>query len=313
MTCRLELNAIAVKDLAVRITGSSPVLNPAATLICRAGRADATFFTYTRADATAQTAVLTATMGTAAISTNIVLAPKTTSMAASRSVDSGLMADAADGELSISRVVSAASGSELACSSGSLAAVVGTNLAVNPEELPEVLINGTAVPVVAALPSRILFQCPSADPGTTLEVVVRNTRGTSRPVQTTAQKINPGIFTLDGSGAGVGRIGRVGTEETATVAAPGILGVPVQTDDVISILVTGTGDSKLVAMVDGIAHDISEIASVEVPGVRSIVIRLSQAVRAGAEIPVHIEAVDPSAGFVRSNEVYISVLPVVRQ
>ena len=123
----------------------------------------------------------------------------------------------------VTRVVNAASRSEAAaCSPGAIASLEGRWLvegqaASDPTghstELSGtvVRVNGIEVPILSASISRVDFLCPAAAPGSTLQIALQTLTRVAQPIQTVSQETTPGIFSLDGSGAGQGMIMHSGT------------------------------------------------------------------------------------------------------
>ena len=139
----------------------------------------------------------------------------------------------------VTGVVNAASRlREAACSPGAIATIEGRWLAngttvTDPTggslELAgtKVWANGAAVPVLSASDEELNILCPEAVPGSELEFVVQTDHGTADPVRTKALSASPGLFSLDGSGRGQGRVSLRDTDQTAMIRNYQIAGQPV--------------------------------------------------------------------------------------
>ena len=120
------------------------------------------------------------------------------------------------GEPVATRVVNAASrSSKVACGPGAIAAVQGrwflntqavSDFSGASQELggAKVLVNGVAAQLLSASETELTFLCPQALPGTTLEITAQTDHGIAAPITTAALAAAPGLFSIDGSGAGQG-------------------------------------------------------------------------------------------------------------
>ncbi|MBY0374195.1 MAG: carboxypeptidase regulatory-like domain-containing protein, partial [Bryobacteraceae bacterium] len=98
------------------------------------------------------------------------------------------------------RLANTASGYlDAACSPGSMASLVGSQLTAGSEEgNGRVLVNGNKVPVLRWTGSRVDFQCPELPPGAELAIVAETADGEplSEKIETRMQESAPGLFTL---------------------------------------------------------------------------------------------------------------------
>ena len=139
----------------------------------------------------------------------------------------------------------AEAGSTVSDPSGSSSKLLGTGVA----------INGDAVPILYASPTRVDFQCPVSAPGTGLSIIVETEQGTTQPIRTVVHSLAPGIFSADGSGSGQGAVTHAGNSNLAMVPNYRYAAQPAQTDDLLVVRATG---------IDGAFRIFVNIAGVEV-------------------------------------------------
>jgi adhesin/invasin len=97
------------------------------------------------------------------------------------------------------------------------------------------------LPVFYASEKQINIQCPNLAPGTAFTLIVDGPHGSSSPLSLIMQYATPGVFSLNGSGAGQGA---VLIANSATIAMPHsdtIPSQPVKAGDYVSIYVSGLG------------------------------------------------------------------------
>jgi uncharacterized protein (TIGR03437 family) len=98
----------------------------------------------------------------------------------------------------VTGIVNAATrSSEAVCSSGAVASIQGRWLNGGT-----VSADGVSVPVLSASATEVNIQCPAFAAGTEFHLAVETEKGMSQPIRTITQYATPGIFTVDGSGAG---------------------------------------------------------------------------------------------------------------
>src|ERR1700733_1407272 len=106
----------------------------------------------------------------------------------------------------ITGIQNAASLTQPACSPGSDRSGAVTNLAGT-----QVKVNGEYASVVYASATRVNFVCPGTDAETALTVSAENGAGVTDPQSTTMYQTAPGLYSVDGTGAGQGLIMLSGT------------------------------------------------------------------------------------------------------
>jgi uncharacterized protein (TIGR03437 family) len=106
--------------------------------------------------------------------------------------------DVDSGEPVVTGIVNAASRSkEAACSPGAIATIEGRWL-----QDAKVWANGIAVPVLAASETGVDILCPDAVAGSELSFTVSSDFGGPKVLRTISRSAAPGLFSLDGTGAG---------------------------------------------------------------------------------------------------------------
>jgi uncharacterized protein (TIGR03437 family) len=68
----------------------------------------------------------------------------------------------------------------------------------------KVLVNGVVAQLLSASETELTFLCPQALPGSTLEITAQTDHGIAAPITIAALAAAPGLFSIDGSGAGQG-------------------------------------------------------------------------------------------------------------
>jgi uncharacterized protein (TIGR03437 family) len=68
----------------------------------------------------------------------------------------------------------------------------------------KVLVDGLPAKLLSASETELSFLCPEATAGSELEITVQTDHGIAAPIQTVARASAPGLFSVDGSGAGQG-------------------------------------------------------------------------------------------------------------
>ncbi len=204
----------------------------------------------------------------------------------------------------ITDIRNAASQTQPACSSGSVASVTGRWLASVTQPVfdltggstalggARVLVNGTGVPVLAASSARIDFLCPTFPGGTVLNVIVQSDAGASDPTQTTTDDVSVGVFANDGSGTGQGSVFLAGTSLLATSRTYQNLGQPALLGDAITLRVTGMGNSGTTLPMVKISDLYARADAINpVPGmagVYDITVTVPPGVPEGAAVPVNV-------------------------
>jgi uncharacterized protein (TIGR03437 family) len=156
--------------------------------------------------------------------------------------------------LQVHSVVSSATWSAAAaCSPGALATIFGTGFTdgarASAETVPlptelqgvKVRLDGAYASLLYVSPEQINFECPDQEPGQPVTLTVESGARTSEPVTTTWQAATPGIFTIDGSGAGPGAILIANTDKFAVRADATVPAEPARAGEYASIYLTGLG------------------------------------------------------------------------
>jgi len=146
---------------------------------------------------------------------------------------------------------SASYATNLVCSAGSLASIFGsgftngakegTTTTPFPTELAGVGldVNGGPAPLLYVSDQLINFQCPNADPGSPVTIVVKGTNGKTAEVELTQEEASPGIFSTNESGQGQGAVLVAGTSLIAGPVGPGSR--PIHPGEYIEVFATGLG------------------------------------------------------------------------
>jgi uncharacterized protein (TIGR03437 family) len=117
-----------------------------------------------------------------------------------------------------------------------------------------VTVNGTAAPIYLVSSGQINFLVPYAVTGTTANIIVKNSTGTSNTVTLPLATTSPGIYSVDFSGAGYGVIlhADYSLVTTTSPASPG---------ETVQIFLTGLGAVKP-SVADGVAAPSSPLSLV---------------------------------------------------
>jgi uncharacterized protein (TIGR03437 family) len=221
-------------------------------------------------------------------------------------VDSGLPV--------ITRIVNAASRSQKApCSPGALATIEGRWLAddsVASKQPPgtTVQINGAAVPVLYASPTRVDFQCPDSQ-GSTLAIVVETAQGGTQPVEAAAGSLAPGIFSVDGSGSGQGAVMHAGSSNFAMVPNYRYAAQTAQAGDHLVIYATGIdGAMRIAVNVGGIETTPDSITPLPgYPGVSQVSFTLPQSTIPGETVDLSLTGLLWDGTTTNSNRISIAI------
>lgn len=219
----------------------------------------------------------------------------------------------------ISRIANAATDSEDAvCSPGGIGRLEGRWLLEgspigaargNSTQLAGtvVKVNGTPAPLLSASPDQVEFLCPSAAPGASLEIALRTAVAEAQPVWIVARAVAPGIFTLDGSGEGQGKIVHAGTGTLAMIPDHLHASQPAMAGDELSIYATGIEGAPELTVAMG-EREITP-QSIEPDPDRAGVYRINVIVPDGLstpDVPVLLKIRMPDGSAVVSNEVMVA-------
>jgi uncharacterized protein (TIGR03437 family) len=135
--------------------------------------------------------------------------------------------------ISLSAVVNAASNRTGSIAPGEVIALYGSGLA----GVQSVLFNGVQAPLLYSTDTQVGAVVPYGITANSVQIVAQRSSGTSAPLPATLATTAPGIFTLDGSGAGqAAATNQDGT--TNTPASPAAAGT------IITFLATGEGQTS---------------------------------------------------------------------
>ncbi len=230
--------------------------------------------------------------------------------------------------------------SQSPCSPGGLATLLGTGItrsqSVSADVVPlprkladvEVMINGSAAPLLFVSATQVNFQCPQLAAGTTLNVVLRSSLGVSAPAQILMRHASPGIFTIGANGKGQGTIFLAGESSWAMIRNGFVPSRPAAAGEFVTIYATGLGPvNGTVADGQGppggsLVRAASEVEVLldgrpaEVPfaglapglvGAFQVNAIVPPGLAAGDEIPVLLRVKQPNGVWVQSNQVLMGI------
>jgi uncharacterized protein (TIGR03437 family) len=215
---------------------------------------------------------------------------------------------------------------EEVCSAGGMATLTGKRLASSDRPWADdsgavtelggvkVLVNGAPVPVLYTAAGKVNFLCPAVPSGSPLHVSVENAAGRFDAPDGMERTATPGIFSIDGSGAGQAAVTFAGTGDVAAVRSYRVQGQPAQPGDQLSILATGIGAAadpstglRAVVKIGGLSADVESIGPSSSAGVYELRFTLPAAVPAEDEVPLTIQVAQPDGQVIESNRVTIAV------
>ena len=226
-----------------------------------------------------------------------------------------------DGEPVVTRVVNAASRSaETACSPGAIASLEGRWLSQeSPAEDPSgaslrlggasVLVNGTAAPILYSSERRVDFLCPPAPPGTPLQIILQSAGEIAPTVETIEQAMAPGIFSVDGSGAGQGLVAHDDDSTLAMIRNYRYASLPALAGDQLVVYATGvTEAAHLLVEIGDTRATVESITPVPgKPGLFLIAVATPQVSGSAITAAVRVTGELPGGSAVRSNPVSIAL------
>ena len=205
----------------------------------------------------------------------------------------------------------AGSGAVAACTPGALTALVGTSLAgFNSTGTVRVLVNDASAPVIRASSEQVDFLCPQLAPGTPMAISVAAGDLTSNEVRTVMQKAAPGLFSLDGSGNGLGMVVHLGG--LAALSRFDRVGMPATAGDAITLFATGMdctqspGDPKPLLYFGHTHQQPTLLKPSSFAGVCEIHAVVPDGL-AGNEVTLVLEAVREDGTIVRSNQILMAI------
>jgi uncharacterized protein (TIGR03437 family) len=199
-----------------------------------------------------------------------------------------------------------------------------------PTELAgvQVIVNGVAAPLLSAAESRLIFQCPSLDPGTPLHIAVQGPSGPAIPLaETVMTAASPELFTLatsqgDATNQGVILLGA--TDQIAMTANTNVPSRPAIAGESLTIYAIGLGEvasgtasqsdspallkNQIRVVIGG--TEIAPGSVVLAPGALGLFqidLQLPQEVPSGSAIPLFLKAILPDGTTIESNEVTLAI------
>jgi uncharacterized protein (TIGR03437 family) len=225
------------------------------------------------------------------------------------------------GEPVVRRIVNAASHSpEAACSAGSLATIEGRWLTDGSSAADasghssvlagtKVWADGAAVPILAASATELSILCPDTVAGSEMQLVVETGHGAAAPLQTVVRSATPGIFSLDGTGAGQGLVLLAGANAVAMIRNPQVAGQPAIAGDQVVVYATGIERLKnLSVQIGDVQVTPTSIAAVaNRPGLYQVAITVPAENREAGDFPLSLSGDAPDGASWHSNVVKVAV------
>jgi uncharacterized protein (TIGR03437 family) len=182
----------------------------------------------------------------------------------------------------------------------------------------KVKVDGQYVAVLSASPTEVHFVCPSASPGTQIEVGVETANGVSEPLSMVMRSASPWIFSLDAPGPKQGVASFVGTTELAMVRNAQVAAHPAQPGDEILLWGTGFGTSGEVqsgtvsVKIGGVDAQVESVNAVTgQAGVYTVRLRVPVPMVFGEEVPAQLQVTGSDGTVFNSNSVTIAVEPAM--
>ena len=225
------------------------------------------------------------------------------------------------GEPVATRVVNAASrSSKVACGPGAIATVQGrwflftqplSDFSGASQELggAKVLVNGVAAQLLSASETELTFLCPQALPGSTLEITAQTDHGIAAPITIAALAAAPGLFSIDGSGAGQGSAVLEDGSTLAMVRNYRLRAQPATAGSHIKLYATGVDMLQAVRVhVDGTQVTPDSIVDVaNRPGMVEVSFMLPEGMIQAGSIAVLLSGDTPDGSEVHTNMVTIAI------
>jgi len=219
----------------------------------------------------------------------------------------------------VTGIVNAASRSaDAACSPGAIAAIQGRWLTSGAPAADSsggslelagarVWANGALVPILSASETELDILCPDSAPGSPLEFVVQTGHGAANLIRTQAASAAPGLFSLDGSGAGQGRVFRNGAGGVAIIRNYLVTGQPVQAGDQVISYGTGLGNLSNISVKIGDEVTAASVTPVQDhPGLYQVLLTVPPLAHNNG-IPLLLSGNTPEGTIVNTNIVNIAV------
>jgi uncharacterized protein (TIGR03437 family) len=176
-------------------------------------------------------------------------------------------------------------------------------------------VNGVPAPIVFASPTQVIFECPHAPGGTTLNVAVATAAGVSGSFTATIRESALGVFTVNGSAKGQAVATTLDGSQFAMPRNHLHPGLPAQPGDSLNILATGLSenaspDSLTVMFADVPAPARWVRAVVGAVGVTQIGVSIPGAAPVGDSVPLRVQQRLPDGTTLTSQTVSIAIEPV---
>jgi uncharacterized protein (TIGR03437 family) len=225
------------------------------------------------------------------------------------------------GDPVVKRIVNAASrSSEAACSAGALATIEGrwltdgstaADASGHSSELAgtRVWADGVAVPILSASAAQLSILCPDTVPGAEMQLVVETSHGTANPLPTVVRYATPGIFSLDGTGAGQGLVLMPDSNAVAMIRNPQVASQPAMAGDQVVVYATGIDRLANVSVQMGEVQvtPASITAAANRPGLYQIAVRVPGADWGTGDIPLSLSGSAPDGTSWHSNVVQVAL------
>jgi uncharacterized protein (TIGR03437 family) len=225
------------------------------------------------------------------------------------------------GEPRVTAIVNAASRSrDAACSPGARAVLEGRWLISGTEAVrgtgnslelagTRVWANGMLIPILTASPVELQILCPDAVSGSEIQFVVQTDHGFAAPMRASTRSSAPGIFSVDGSGAGQGWIVLASANRLAMVRNSRLPSQPAVAGDRVVLFATGIdGLTNLTVQIGGYAVTPAVISPVAgQPGLFQIAATVPEALAQTGDLPVWLSADTPEGIRIRTNAVTIAI------
>jgi len=201
-------------------------------------------------------------------------------------------------------------GAVAACTPGTLATLTGTSLGNSDSAgTVRVLVNGISAPVVRSFTRQVDFLCPRLPSGTSLTISVEAEGVASNELRTVMEATAPGLFSLDGSGNGIGMV--LHARGLAALPRFDRTGMPATTGDAITLFATGMNcDGSTVGLKPllyvGHVYQQVTLQPSSFAGVCEVHAVVPGGL-AGNEVSLVLEGVREDGAPVRSNQVLIAI------
>ncbi len=212
------------------------------------------------------------------------------------------------GEPVLDKLIHGASRAEGACTPGSLATLRGTGFGKHVQ----LSLNGEPATVIAATAREITFQCPDLAPGTALYFQARHGDHSSNILDSVMTDAAPGIFSLDGSGAGQGIAYLGDSGMVLMLRSPDVPSQPATRRDQIAIAVTGLGleaaqaPERLQVTIGESTVPVESVTAVA-PGIWQVGVRVPEEAPLGLAVPLRLTLTSADGRILNSNAVAIAL------